>query len=63
MMLVFPDPVKRVCVLTDDFDRLYAGLVTQIHEEQLDILMEEQNHRLLAFLSGESKGAQQRWED
>jgi RNase H-like domain found in reverse transcriptase len=47
--------------LTDASDRFYAGLVTQIHEEHLDLPMEEQDHQPLAFLSGEFKGAQLRW--
>jgi hypothetical protein len=42
-------------------DRFYAGMVTQIDEEQLDLPMEEQDHQPLAFLSGEFKGAQLRW--
>jgi hypothetical protein len=37
MTLKFPDPDKRICVLTDASDRFYAGLVTQIDEEQLDL--------------------------
>jgi hypothetical protein len=61
MTLAFPDPDKRICVLTDAFDRFIAGLVTQIHEEQLDLPMEEQDHQTLIFLSGEFKGAQLRW--
>jgi hypothetical protein len=61
MTLAFIDPEKRICVLTDASDRFYAGLVTQIHEEQLDLAMEEQNHQPLAFLSGEFKGSQLRW--
>jgi RNase H-like domain found in reverse transcriptase len=61
MTLAFPDPYKRICVLTNAFDRFYAGLVTQIEEEQLDLPMEGQNHEPLAFLTGEFKGAQQRW--
>jgi RNase H-like domain found in reverse transcriptase/Reverse transcriptase (RNA-dependent DNA polymerase) len=61
MTLSFTDPDKRICVLTDASDRFYAGLVTQIHEEQLDLLMEEQDHQPLVFLSGEFKGAQLRW--
>jgi RNase H-like domain found in reverse transcriptase len=47
--------------LTDASDRFYAGLVTQIDEEKLDLLMYEQDHQPLAFLSGEFKGAQLRW--
>jgi hypothetical protein len=61
MTLAFLDPGKRICVLTDASDRFYAGLVTQIHEEQLDLPMEEQDHQPLAFLSGEFKSAQLRW--
>jgi RNase H-like domain found in reverse transcriptase len=60
MTLAFPDPDKRICVLTDDSDRFYAGLVTHIHEEQLDLPMDEQVLQPLAFLSGEFKGAQLR---
>jgi RNase H-like domain found in reverse transcriptase len=60
MTLAFPDPGKRICVLTDASDRFYASLVTQIDEKQLDLLMEEQDHQPPAFLSGEFKGAQQR---
>jgi RNase H-like domain found in reverse transcriptase len=61
MTLDFPDLDKRICVLTDASDRFYAGLVTQIDEEQLYLPMEEQDHQPLAFLSGEFKGLQQRW--
>jgi hypothetical protein len=60
MTFAFSDPHKRICVLTDASDRFYAGLATKIHEEQLDIPMEEQDHQPLAFLSGDFKGAQQR---
>jgi RNase H-like domain found in reverse transcriptase len=61
MTLAFSDPGKRICVLTDASDRFYAGLVTQIDEEQLDLPMEEQVHQPLAILSGEFKGALVRW--
>jgi hypothetical protein len=59
MKLAFPD--KTICVLTDASDRFYAGLVTQIDEEQLYLPMEEQYHQPLAFLAGGFKGAQQQW--
>jgi RNase H-like domain found in reverse transcriptase len=59
--LAFPDPDKRICVLTDASDRFYAGLVTQIDEKQMDLPMEEQDHQPLAFLSGEFQGAKLRW--
>jgi RNase H-like domain found in reverse transcriptase len=61
MTLAFPDPDKRICVLTDASDRFYAGLVTQIDEEHLDLPMEVQDHQPLAVLSGEFKGAQLQW--
>jgi RNase H-like domain found in reverse transcriptase len=61
MTLAFSDPDKRICVLMDASDRFYAGFVTQIDEEQLDLPMEEQDHQPPAFLSGEFKGAQLRW--
>jgi hypothetical protein len=61
MTLEFPDSDKRICVLTDTSGRFYADLVTQIHEEQLDLPMEEQVHQPLAFLSREFKGDQLRW--
>jgi RNase H-like domain found in reverse transcriptase len=61
MTLAFPDPDKRICDFTDASDRFYAGLMTQIHEEQLYVPMEKQDHQPLAFLSGEFKGAQLRW--
>jgi hypothetical protein len=61
MTLAFPDPDKRICVLTDASDRFYVGLMTQIDEEQLKLPMEQQNHQPLEFLSGEFKGAQLRW--
>jgi RNase H-like domain found in reverse transcriptase len=60
MTLAFPNPDKMICVLTDASDRFYAGLVTQIHEKQLDLPMEKQDHQPLAFLSGEFKDAQLR---
>jgi RNase H-like domain found in reverse transcriptase len=61
MTLALPDLDKWICFLTDASDRFYAGLVTQIDEEQLDLPMEEQDHQPIVFLSGEFKGAQLRW--
>jgi hypothetical protein len=61
MTLTFYDPDTRICVLTDAFYRFCAGLVTKIHEEQVYLPVEEQDHQPLTFLSGEFKGMQQRW--
>jgi RNase H-like domain found in reverse transcriptase len=44
MTLAFPDPDKRIRVLTDASNRFYDGLVTQIDEKQLVLPMEEQEH-------------------
>jgi hypothetical protein len=55
MTLAFPDPDNRICVLTDDSDRFYAGLVTKIDEEQLDLPMEAQDHQPLGFCQTSSK--------
>jgi hypothetical protein len=52
MTLAFPGSGKRICVLTDASDRFYAGLVRHIHEVQMNLSMEEQDHQLLAFLPG-----------
>jgi hypothetical protein len=43
MTLAFPDPDKRICILTDASGRFYAVLVTQIDEKQLDLPMQEQD--------------------
>jgi hypothetical protein len=40
---------------------VFRTTVTQIHEEQLNLQMKDQDHQPLAFLSGELKGAQLRW--
>jgi hypothetical protein len=34
-----------------------------MHEDQLDLPMQEHDHQPLAFFSGEFKGAQQRWNE
>jgi hypothetical protein len=60
MMLTLLDPDKRTFVLTDASGRFYAGLMTQIHKNQLTLLTAQEDHQSLAFLSGEFKGAQQR---
>jgi RNase H-like domain found in reverse transcriptase len=59
--LAFQDPNNRICVITNASDLFYAGLVTQVHEEQLDLPMKEKYYQPLAFLSVEFKGTQLRW--
>jgi Chromo (CHRromatin Organisation MOdifier) domain len=39
--------------LTDASDRFYAGLVTQIDKEQLELPMEEQDHQPLDFIKAQ----------
>jgi hypothetical protein len=55
MTLSFPDPDKRICVLTDASDRFYDGLMTQIHEEQLDLPINSKTTSLLRFWQASSK--------
>jgi hypothetical protein len=55
MTLAFLDSDKRICVLTDTSDRFYACLVTQIHKEQLDLPMEEEDHQPQEFCQASSK--------
>jgi hypothetical protein len=57
MTLAFPDPDKRIYVLTDAPDRSYADFVTQIHKERLDLPMEEQAHHPLALFGQASSKA------
>jgi hypothetical protein len=52
---------REVCILTDALGSFYACVVTQIHETQLDPPMEVKDQQHLVHLSGEFKGAQQRW--
>jgi hypothetical protein len=61
MTSVFLDPDKRIYALMKASDRFYAGFVTYLHEDRLDLPVEEQDHQPLAFFSGEFKGAQLRW--
>jgi hypothetical protein len=37
--MAFSDPDKRIYVFTDASDPLYAGFMTQIYEEHLDLPM------------------------
>jgi RNase H-like domain found in reverse transcriptase len=61
MTMAYPDPSKRICVLTDASERFYAGIVTQVDESQLDLPIEQQDHQPLSFVYGEFKGAPLRW--
>jgi RNase H-like domain found in reverse transcriptase len=49
MTLAFPDPDKRICVLTDASDLFYAGLVTQIDEESWIFRWKKKTTSLLRF--------------
>jgi hypothetical protein len=55
MTLALPDPDKRICVLTDAYDCFYAGLVTQIDEEQLEFRWKSNTISLLRFCQATSK--------
>jgi hypothetical protein len=61
MAWAFPTQARGSVHLTDFSERFCDGLVTQIHEEQLNLPMQEQYHHYhtLVFLRGDFKGAQQ----
>ncbi|MEM7504931.1 MAG: RNase H-like domain-containing protein [Pseudomonadota bacterium] len=52
---------RVVCVYTDASDALWAGVVTQLPPDQLDLPREQQQHEPLAFVGAEFKGAQRSW--
>jgi RNase H-like domain found in reverse transcriptase len=59
--MAHPDPKKVMCVLTDDSDKHYGGMVTQIPTADLELPFDKQRHQPLAFSSGTFKGAELRW--
>jgi RNase H-like domain found in reverse transcriptase/Reverse transcriptase (RNA-dependent DNA polymerase) len=61
MTTAHPDPSKHVCVFTDASDAFYSGMITQVTEHHLDLLVHDQQHQPLAFTSGKFRGSQERW--
>ncbi|OWZ12740.1 hypothetical protein PHMEG_00014054 [Phytophthora megakarya] len=61
MPLAHPSPRAEVCLYTDDSQVFWGALVRQLESHELDLPMEKQNQRSLAFLSGRFTGAAVRW--
>jgi RNase H-like domain found in reverse transcriptase len=61
MTTAHSDPKQRICVFTDASDAFYSGIITQVHEHNLDLPVHDQQHQPLAFTSGRFRGSQERW--
>lgn len=59
--LVHPDKEKIICVHTDASDRFWSGVVTQIHQKDLEIKICQQNHEPLGFVGGEFTKHELNW--
>lgn len=59
--LAFPKPDHVICIYTEASEVLWASVITQTKEEQLEKPVEEQQHEPLAFLGGKFSGAQKNW--
>jgi hypothetical protein len=60
-VMAYPNPEKVLCVSADASDEFYGGMITQIENADLELSVDHQRHKPLAFCSGVFKGAQQRW--
>ena len=61
VVLSHPDQSKTFCLFTDASDRNWAGILTQIPKDDLDVPFIQQGHEPLAFLSGSFTGASHNW--
>lgn len=59
--LAFPDDRKTFCVFTDASKTHWAGVVTQVADEELSKPLLDQQHEPLAFVSGAFSGSSARW--
>jgi RNase H-like domain found in reverse transcriptase len=50
-----------MCLLTDASDTHWSGVLTQVPDDQMICLIEDQTHYPLAFGSGAFKGTAERW--
>ena len=55
------DPAKRLCMNTDSSEHYWAGVLTQIPQEDTAKPQSEQRHEPLAFVSGAFSGSTSRW--
>ena len=59
--LAHQDPKKLTCVFTDASEGHWGAVVTQISPEAESLVLEDQDHEPLMFLSGSFSGAASRW--
>jgi hypothetical protein len=59
--LAYPDSTMITCVTTDASDKSWAGIVTQVAPEEVDLPLPAQNHHPLAFVSGHFKDSELNW--
>ena len=55
------DSSKAQCLYTDASDTHWAGVLTQVPKEQLNMQVKKQEHEPLAFISGAFKGHSEHW--
>ncbi|KAE9067004.1 hypothetical protein PF007_g28235 [Phytophthora fragariae] len=59
--LAHPNQQEEVCLYTDASQDSWGAVLTQLRPEELQLPLEEQQHRPLAFVSGRFVGASSRW--
>ena len=59
--LAHRDPSQRLCVYTDASDMAWSGIITKVQHVQVHWSHVEQEHSLLAFLSGRFDATQLGW--
>jgi hypothetical protein len=59
--LAHPRPDAELCLYTDASQGSWGAVLTQLGESELQLPLEQQQHRPLAFLSGRFTGAASRW--
>lgn len=59
--LSYPKSGPFICVFIDASERFWSGSVSQTEPEELDLNLEEQQHKPLAFIGAQFKGAQVGW--
>ncbi|KAE9213171.1 hypothetical protein PF004_g15421 [Phytophthora fragariae] len=59
--LAHPSQTAEVCLYADASQDYWGAVVTQIDPSELQLALEKQNHRPLAFRSGRFAGASGRW--
>ncbi|GMF50898.1 unnamed protein product [Phytophthora fragariaefolia] len=60
--LAHPSPDAEACLYTDASQDSWGAVVTQLSPEEVQLSLDQQHHRPLAFLSGRFSGASSRWE-